>query len=1120
MNKKFLSIFALVALLVAAMAGVAFAAVDVDVTKATHNASNVGAITIAPDATNPNTDPQTATANAFYYDPSALATPPALEFDLTLTFGGTPTAGKTYVFGNTAAAGEMSFGAYTPPNWTPAAYVDVTSVTTTTHVTVTDQWAYDTAETIAGIKVTSADTVAVDSKLTTDFSLTPLNVKTDLDAVKTKWFVVATEANPSGKVAGANAAIATKGDKIEAVLDFGNNPLGTYSFAGFGYAVRQNGQPITDTDYIPFDVKFDKTTNTFTVTAKDMAATTVEEAFTVDFILTGPVSIVEAADGPVITVAGTNDKTSIAAPQLVIEVVKPAPKIEFTPTSGIEKDEDDNYFVYVGQNLKTANATVKVALLNAAGYSVKSTDVTVAPAVISGKGSAGAVFTLEGTPKAVGSVTVTVDALIVGKDGKTPATSTQVPGVVDPNGIFTADFELLVKGPELVFDPVTIADATVGAEYPATNVKLSIAGVTPAPTITKVEVTPNQNSADGIDVTASAPGGSPYIRFSGKPTEAGYVSADVTVTYKNASGTDVKVPSNPTKPFVLKVNEKTYGLGFTIADERFTQNDDGSFAIDISEVDGVLEELEVALVVADQPTGSAINDVELGFLGGAAAANLDAAGGKKLVLNSDGLKVGEVSFDVTVTLEDALKIPLTQKAFGKFVLAITSGDVPPPPAEYTLTVSPDAFTMTEFDEFTGEFDITIVDVDGEEVDYNDFDIAVTTPEWLEATLVDQNVALAGQPEEPGEETVEVTATYTDADGVEQTLTATVAITVEAYVQNFGLTFDTEFDGVAVIGDVLDEAVALEIVLPSDYVGDAALSEIVSFEVTGAEEVGLTVEEIEIADGLAFGITGTAIEEGEVSVYVVASVVNAPEGVDSVSNTYTFEVQAYVPPTPTPVIDPAETDATIEGVNVLSPSEVAAGIVTQAYPAPAGTALNPFNALYAFSSVRVEIAAEEDDAAALELWVPVEGTLIETIVTNATTLDEMYAAFDRSMDIYYDYLDKDGVSTGNPSHLVGRGGLRSWKEAFEGGFVYAGEDEDENEYIVVNYIVVNGVGSPTVAKDFFVVYDGVADDGKILDPMVLTARKADSSSGSSGCDAGFGAFALLGLAGLALLRKKD
>jgi hypothetical protein len=75
-------------------------------------------------------------------------------------------------------------------------------------------------------------------------------------------------------------------------------------------------------------------------------------------------------------------------------------------------------------------------------------------------------------------------------------------------------------------------------------------------------------------------------------------------------------------------------------------------------------------------------------------------------------------------------------------------------------------------------------------------------------------------------------------------------------------------------------------------------------------------------------------------------------------------------------------------------------------------------------------------------------------------------------------------------------------------------------VTLNYLIANGVGTAKMQNNYLVVYDGNSNN-VLLDPVFLAVKPKDNppSSSSGGCDAGLGAFALLGLAGAALLSKK-
>jgi Synergist-CTERM protein sorting domain-containing protein len=73
---------------------------------------------------------------------------------------------------------------------------------------------------------------------------------------------------------------------------------------------------------------------------------------------------------------------------------------------------------------------------------------------------------------------------------------------------------------------------------------------------------------------------------------------------------------------------------------------------------------------------------------------------------------------------------------------------------------------------------------------------------------------------------------------------------------------------------------------------------------------------------------------------------------------------------------------------------------------------------------------------------------------------------------------------------------------------------------LEYFIANGVGSSDIVDGKLLVYDGEANN-RLYDPLYLAVKpKHSGGSSSGGCDAGLGAFALLGLAGAVFLRKKD
>jgi hypothetical protein len=83
-------------------------------------------------------------------------------------------------------------------------------------------------------------------------------------------------------------------------------------------------------------------------------------------------------------------------------------------------------------------------------------------------------------------------------------------------------------------------------------------------------------------------------------------------------------------------------------------------------------------------------------------------------------------------------------------------------------------------------------------------------------------------------------------------------------------------------------------------------------------------------------------------------------------------------------------------------------------------------------------------------------------------------------------------------------------------------KDSKNYLEIGfkYFIADKAGvSVDVVGDYMVIPDGDAN-GLLLDPVFPAVKpKGGTGSSSGGCDAGLGAFALLGLAGAALLSKK-
>ena len=155
---------------------------------------------------------------------------------------------------------------------------------------------------------------------------------------------------------------------------------------------------------------------------------------------------------------------------------------------------------------------------------------------------------------------------------------------------------------------------------------------------------------------------------------------------------------------------------------------------------------------------------------------------------------------------------------------------------------------------------------------------------------------------------------------------------------------------------------------------------------------------------------------------------------------------------------------------------------------------------------------------MEFVVAELGESVLTVTSDAVRIQNL----DKSFDLFYQYVEVG--STRSADVLVGSisGAGGTWQQAYEAGIVSFAA----NGNIRVNYLVIDANSkAPSHNGKFIAIYDGALNN-TIRDPLWLTKKKASGGGGSDsssgvGCDAGFGAFALLGLAGLAtLLRKKD
>ncbi|MDL2264282.1 hypothetical protein LJC31_06475 [Synergistaceae bacterium OttesenSCG-928-I11] len=210
--------------------------------------------------------------------------------------------------------------------------------------------------------------------------------------------------------------------------------------------------------------------------------------------------------------------------------------------------------------------------------------------------------------------------------------------------------------------------------------------------------------------------------------------------------------------------------------------------------------------------------------------------------------------------------------------------------------------------------------------------------------------------------------------------------------------------------------------------------------------------------------------------------------------------------------PASFDNTVDGVTITeSPSstKVSAAISADKTIVAGG------------NSASFVISTDVADAVAISMSIAPR-----TISSDFGSLSaaDRKAALKNSYAIVYEYIDVDQA----PAVLVqdnNANATLNWDDALSKGIVV-----DNNGTLNINYIAVNGTGKPALvvvgSKTVLVIPDGNATDGYLKDPVWLTKKKSSTDPGGHdssgvGCDAGFGAFALLGLAGAAaLLRKKD
>ena len=283
----------------------------------------------------------------------------------------------------------------------------------------------------------------------------------------------------------------------------------------------------------------------------------------------------------------------------------------------------------------------------------------------------------------------------------------------------------------------------------------------------------------------------------------------------------------------------------------------------------------------------------------------------------------------------------------------------------------------------------------------------------------------------------------------------------------------------------------------------------------------------------FGLVADKFEVASDDVATVAGVVGSAD----VLGTLTITVAAVTPDPsgdvlPVAGIELSSADQALLGVTSLTSADIATLTTNDI-----GTRQNPVILLSTVSADKTVSSAfvsidltpfAGKDAIALQFDAKSASDntgLIGQIVSTTNSADRL-AKLNASMDVYYEYVATTGVSADLVAVIGPKTGAISWEKAISDDIVSFNSTGMLINYVVVNKNFVDGKKFEAKGK-YLVIYDGNGADNKLFDPLWVTRRQQpgtpdphDSSSGV-GCDAGFGAFALLGLAGLAtILRKKD
>ncbi len=149
--------------------------------------------------------------------------------------------------------------------------------------------------------------------------------------------------------------------------------------------------------------------------------------------------------------------------------------------------------------------------------------------------------------------------------------------------------------------------------------------------------------------------------------------------------------------------------------------------------------------------------------------------------------------------------------------------------------------------------------------------------------------------------------------------------------------------------------------------------------------------------------------------------------------------------------------------------------------------------------------------------PSDGDFQGSAWTELSATDKAALLDSKGYALHYEFIEPATFTPDSPHKvvsIVGAGSGLPWSKALSEKYVSFSETHD----LRVNYVIVDGDSGVSHDGGLIYIPDGHGNR-KLLDPLWFT-KSTPGYHSDSGCDAGFGAFALLALAGAAaILRRK-